>query len=86
MYLCNPINHHAQTPIAKPVIKLPSMLPTTAAIRLPPDKITVTPAPALITSTHVSDKWPDHEMCRRYRRKTGKSPKTSILKSVMEKT
>lgn len=43
-------------------------------------------APAPATRARVRRRWPRHEMWRRWRRNTGKSPKTSMLKSVREKT
>lgn len=44
------------------------------------------PVPAPTTNARVRSKWPRQEMWRRWRRKTGKRPKTSIEKRVREKT
>jgi hypothetical protein len=44
------------------------------------------PADDAITRNMVSKIWPFQEFCRRCRRKTGKRPKTSIEKTVEEKT
>jgi hypothetical protein len=48
--------------------------------------VTPTPPPAPTTSEIVKKRWPPHDMRRRWRRNTGKRPKTSIEKSVSEKT
>lgn len=44
------------------------------------------PADDRVTRKAVARTWPIHDSWRRWRRNTGNRPKTSILKSVNEKT
>ena len=87
LYFCNPINHQLHPPIPTIVPSPHSTTPTTAAFH-PPSRTNVTPmpAPAPTTRESVSRRCPRQDMCRKWRRKTGKSPKTSMLKRVRLKT
>ena len=65
---------------------LPSTQPTIAASQPPPLTVTPTPAPAVKMSRIVVMVCAREETCLRCLRKTGNRPKTSIEKSVREKT
>src|ERR1700712_5784205 len=95
LYFCKPISHQLQPPIASPVTKTPITVPITPFSqgnpKSPPPpppypNIIPTPPPAPITRRVVRVTCPRHDRCRAYRRKTGKSPKTSIENRVSEKT
>ena len=87
LYFCNPISHQLHPPIPTIVPSPHSTTPTIAAFQSPSrTNVTPIPAPAPMTRERVSRRWPRHEMCRRWRRKTGKRPKTSMLKRVRLKT
>ena len=87
LYFCSPINHQLQPPMPTIVPSPHSTIPAIAAFH-PPSRTNVTPmpAPATMTRESVRRRCPRQEICRRWRRKTGKSPKTSMLKRVREKT
>ena len=95
LYFCSPISHQLHPPIARPVPKTPITTPIKPLFHgkssipspsPPRPNINPTPPPAPTTSNVVSVTCPRHDCWRAYRRKTGKSPNTSMLKSVREKT
>ncbi len=88
LYLCRPINHQLQPPMPTAVPSPHRIIPVRAAFQVVAvgAKVTPKPAPAPKTREKVSNRWPCHEIWRRCRRKTGKRPKTSMLKRVRLKT
>lgn len=89
LYFCRPINHQLHPPMPTAVPTPHNITPPTAALHPPcpfPANATPRPAPAPTTSASVSIRWPRQEICRRWRRKTGKRPNTSMLKRVRENT
>ncbi len=86
LYFCNLINHQLHPPITRHVSRPPSTTPAPAAFHPPPDTVTPTPPPAPITRKMVSRRWPRQDRWRKWRRNTGKRPKTSMEKRVREKT
>ena len=89
LYFCNPINHQLHPPIT-PTLPTPHKpTPPTTAFHLAASRLASTmpmPVPAPTTSAKVRKRCPRQEIWRRWRRKTGKSPKTSMLKRVRLKT
>lgn len=86
LYLWSPINHQLHPPIARPAMRFPSVIPTTAAFHPPRVTTIPTPPPAPITRSAVRATCQRQDTWRKCLRKTGNSPKTSIEKSVREKT
>lgn len=73
-------------PIPTTVRLPPNTTPKTAYPQPPPEMTMLSPPEAKITSRMVSQRCRVQEWCLRWRRKTGKRPKTSMLKRVREKT
>lgn len=86
LYFCSPMSHQLQIPMKRPVRKLPRIAPEMAALNPPPETAMLKLAPAPMTRKPARNRWPRHETCRKCRRKTGKSPNTSMEKSMNEKT
>lgn len=88
LYLCKPISHQLQPPMPTAVPSPHKKIPTRAAFQVVAvgAKVTPKPAPDPRTREKVSNRWPCQETWRRCRRKTGKRPKTSMLKRVRLKT
>lgn len=86
LYFWSPISHQLQIPMHRTVKLHPRITPVKKATCPPPVRVTNTPPQATTVNKIVSSKLPGQECVRSSRRNIGKRPKTSMEKSVKEKT